>query len=195
VLQRYQLVKRNVKMKPRNNFKMKKIIVSLILLVSFPIGFAAVLAPKIAPNMVLKPLCFTDLASCHIAQTILNLPSSGNFQLNSQCRDQSQFFVQRGICIGFSKVLEIRAMIDLPYIGQFQWRNQCYPNLYNCNIAKQIWSQLNHPQDLFMFNVVCDFPVPAFWNVNDQRMDQLGLFRCTPQNGPMELKVQAKRIK
>ena len=176
---------------------MKKIIISLILIASFPTLLTAQnkLAPQINPKMVLKPLCFSDLASCHIAQTILTLPTKGNFQLTSQCKDNNQFYAQRGICFGFSKVLEIYATIDLPYFQQFQWRNQCYQNLLQCNTAKQIWSQLNHPQDLFMFNVVCDFPKPAFWKWNDQQMDQAGLFRCTPQNGPMELKVEAKRIR
>ena len=176
---------------------MKKIIISLILITGLPTLFAGtpILAPQILPKMELRPLCFADLAGCNLAERILSLPQTGNFQLTSQCKDNNQFYAQRGICFGFSKVLEIYATIDLPYFQQFQWRNQCHRNLNECNFAKQIWSQLNHPRDLFMFNVVCDFPKPAFWKWNDQQMDQAGLFRCTPQNGPMELKVQAKRIR
>lgn len=178
---------------------MKKIIiVSLILITSIPNLFAGppILAPKIIPNMQLESQCFTDLGSCNLAERILNLPSAGNFQLFSKCRPSNQYDAQAARCIGFRMVLDIRAIIDLPYLQQYQTRNQCHRNVNECNFAKQIWSQLNHPMNLFLFNAICVYPPgPNFWKMPPQRMDELGIFRCTPQNGPVELRIEARRIK
>ena len=174
---------------------MKKIIISLILITSFPMLFGAMPAVKILPGMFLKPLCFNDLASCSMAERILNLPSFGNFQVSSKCRPANQADAQRGICYTFRQVLEVKAIIDLPFLQQAQMRNQCHRNINECNFAKQIWSQLEHPMGFFMFNAICTQPNRSHWKMDDRTMDQLGIFICTPQNGPMELRVQAVRIK
>lgn len=178
---------------------MKIIIISLILITSIPLLFAAppVLAPPLAPKMQLKPLCYTDRATCYFAEKTLRLPDVGNFQLFSKCREANQFDAQAGRCYNFKFVLEIFATIDLPYLKQWQWRNQCFPNHGQCNDAKKIFAELAHPHPnpIIIFNASCmdAFNPPWRWNMTPQRMDEIGIFQCTPQNGPVELRVQAVR--
>jgi hypothetical protein len=189
VLRKFWFVKIGAKKRVEKN-KMKKIIISIILISYFQI----IHAQPLSPQMTLFPLCFQDLKTCRMASEILNLPPYGNFRLGSKCRDKTPGERQNQICHDFNGVLGIEAFIDLPNIGQFQWRNQCYPNIFVCNNAAQIWGQIRHPFGRVNISIQCSPFNRGFWGMNNEKMKELGLFICPP-NDPIELKIKAVRIK
>ncbi len=169
---------------------MKKNFISIILISYFQILYAQ----QFSPQMVLLPLCFQDLKTCRIASEILNLPPYGNLRLGSKCRDKTPGEKQKQICHNYNGVLGIEAFIDLPNIGQFQWRNQCYPNIFLCNNAAQTWAQLRHPFGWVNFDIQCAPFNRGFWRMDNPKMKELGLFICSPTD-PIELKIRAVRVK
>ncbi len=165
----------------------------LFILVLFSLG-KNLFAQPLNPQMTLYPLCFQDKKTCLMASEILNLPPYGNFRIGSKCRDKTPGEKQNRICADFNGVLGIEAFIDLPQIGQFQWRNQCYPNIFMCNNAAQTWGQLRHPFGRIDFRVQCGTFNRNFWQMNDQFMKSNGIHNC-PISDPIELKIQAIRLK
>jgi len=127
-----------------------------------------------------------------MASAVLTLPSRGNFRVRSRCRRKTQAEIQRGICHQWNSVLQIQAVIKLPKIGQYEWRNQCFNNRLTCKHAAEIWRELNHKN--LAFYAECGVFKRNMWNFSDRTMERKGLFKCVGSN-PIELRVRAKRVR
>jgi len=167
---------------------MKKLIVLFIIFFNLPNLYA-----QIDPQMTLVPLCFQDRKSCNMAAEVLSLPPYGNFRLASKCRDKTPREKQIGVCSGWNGLLGIEAFIDLPQVTQFQWRNQCYNNIFMCNDALKIWKQLVHPFGKIKFEADCGNFVRAKWQMSDKDMRARGIFNCQAPD-LVELRVKAIRV-
>ncbi len=161
----------------------------LILFFNLPNLFA-----QLNPEMALSPLCFQDTRTCRMAADILSLPPYGNFRLSSKCREKSPMEKQLGICHGWNGLLGIDAFIDLPQLTQFQWRNQCYNNIFMCNEAVKIWKQLVHPFGKINFSAECGHFNRTMWKMTDQDMKAKGIFNCQAPD-LVELRVRATRVR
>lgn len=165
---------------------MSKILITIILLFNFPILYGQ--------QMTLIPLCFQDLKTCRMASEILNLPPYGNFRLASKCRDKTPQERAVGVCHGWNGVLGIEAFIDLPVVSQYQWRNQCYNNIFLCNEAVKIWNQLVHPTGIIKFNAECGQFLRSMWKMTDMDMREKGIYNCQAPD-LVELRVRAIRVR
>lgn len=167
---------------------MRTLLILFILFFNLPNLYA-----QLDPQMFLAPLCFQDLKSCRMASDILNLPPYGNFRVSSKCRDKNPREKQIGICHGWNGLLGIDAFIDLPQLTQFQWRNQCYNNIFICTEAVKIWKQLVHPYGKINFYAECGQFIRSMWKMSDQEMKTKGIFNCQAPD-LVELRVKATRV-
>ncbi|TDJ09122.1 MAG: hypothetical protein E2O68_00790 [Deltaproteobacteria bacterium] len=127
-----------------------------------------------------------------MASAILTLPPRGNFRVRSKCRLKTAQEKKRGLCRQWNTVLQIQAVIDLPNIGQWTWRNQCFNNPKACNHAAEIWRELNHQK--LSFHAICGPFKRNFWKMPDNEMRKRGIFICGGSKD-IQLKIRAKRVR
>jgi len=127
-----------------------------------------------------------------VASEFLSLPNMGDFKVRSRCRDKNQEEKRKRLCHNYNTVLQIQAVLNLPKINQYTWRNKCFESKNTCELAAEYWRELSHPQ--YSFLAVCGKFNRKFWQMNDQTMEKRGIYRCRGMKY-VELKIRAKRMR